>query len=1268
MRRAETLSPTPEGASSRASAAWSDMRIRTRAASDRPLAWALVMAPVLVAVVSGGLLVQVSRTTAGLLERASIAGRMRAADTHVRRQIERIRAGADPEPAALREDARDLGETIDQLARTWDGGRAASVERDEAFESELRQVRQKWTVVSGALGVFASETSGDDERLAARVTLESLGVDFSRDIDRLGQDVERHSRWEQQDHERRIEWLLAVLVASLFAGAVFKHLDLRRLRHDQLELERLSLVAESTGSSVVIADAHGRGLWANDAFLRTTGWESVQKRTLWELVGAEPGSFAYDVLQRATFRRESQTGEYELRRRDGRSFWAAVELMPVRDGDGAGTDLMFMFSDITARVNAAREQFASEARFRSALAVLSEGFLLFGPDGTIVQSNAAALRVLGVSDASAALPSADAGTLRYVHEDGTPMPLEDSPPIQTLRTGRGARGVVVGVDRPSGERTWLSVDTAPFVLPGEGGHGVVVTFTDITARRKAEQSLRVLTRVVEESPTMVMITDPWRKIEYVNPAMERATGFTLAELRGRTPEVMLSDLTPQSTWDSLHEALAQGLPWRGEIHNVARDGTPWLSDSQSFPLHDGRGGISHHVALMRDVTELRRREAELAGAREAALAAARAKSEFLQNVSHELRTPLNGIMGMAELLLSTPLEPGQRGDLLQLRRSAEELLDVVTHLFEYATSESPDAGVNVFAFRLRDVLTEVEAALASEAEAAGLRWRLDVAPDVPDAVRGAASRLRRVLLSLASNAVKFTEEGEVELRVRRAGGDETQVRLHFAMRDTGIGIAPERQTEIFEAFSQVDGSHTRRYGGIGLGLALASRLVQQMGGRMEVASTPGVGSTFGFEIALPLALESELAPPSAERRPLGNARVLVLTAQAPGRAALRSALERAGADARVMSAGDDVAGELARAVREGRPHRAVVIDTRDGGFDGFAAFARLASAGAARPPVVLFSAAQQPGEADRCRALGIAGYLSPPSRETDLVEALRFLMPAPAPNEAPKPMLTPQTLRAERARRRVLLVDDNAVNRRVASRLLERWGYEVGVAVDGRDAVEQFAGAAWDALLMDVQMPEMDGIEATRRIRELEAERGLARTPVLALTAHTLDADRLAVLEAGMDDLVPKPILPDDLMATLQRHLPDAPVAADPTAAPPPLAEVLDWNAAVAKLDGDEDLFAQLLHIFEADAGDLRRNLESAGASGEPARIERTAHALRTAAATISARRVRDLAGEIEGLAQDRRVDDAIARLDTLWRELSQLVDALGARREQEAA
>jgi PAS domain S-box-containing protein len=913
----------------------------------------------------------------------------------------------------------------------------------------------------------------------------------------------------------------------------------------------------------------------------------------------------------------------------------------------------------------------SEARFRSALAALNEGFLIFDADGSIIECNDEFVRItgypremmVGATAGEVSRRIARLGIAHPVQADGTPLRQHEDPVAVTMLTGRACSEAVYGIHRPSGERRWISTNTAPFELPGSDRPGVVATMADITERRRAEDKVRLLTSVVADSPTIVLITDAADRIEYVNDAFSVRTGWTLEEVCGRTPEFMLSDLTLPETWAELMSALGSGGAWRGEVHNTTRSGETWLASSQVYVLRGADGRVTHHVALLQDITGQRHREDELTRVREAALSAARAKNEFLQNMSHELRTPLNGILGMSELLLQTSLDVEQRADLVQLRRSGEDLLTVINHLFDFARIESGGAARESVPFRLGGCIREVQAALASAAEARGLTWAVHVDDELPDTRVGDVGALRRVLLCLVSNAVKFTEQGEVTLSVRTHDATGSGANVWFEMRDTGIGIAAERQAQIFEAFEQVDGSTTRKYGGVGLGLALATRLVRHMGGVLEVESVPGRCSSFSFAVPLEVAAEGLEGPGVAAAvspivPALAGSRVLLVVARMPARAATLAALERAGAtvDVTRVADGPEAAARLL-AEAHASPYRAIVLDERDGGHHAFDFALRLRRAlGGVLPAALLFTSAGERGDAARCRELGITGYLASPAGDDDLVEALRHVRPA---TTAPAPLVTRHLLREGFAKRRVLLVEDNPVNRKVASRMLDRSGYDVTVAVEGAEAIDRFREASWDIVLMDVQMPGMDGLEATRRIRELERAGGLHRTPILAVTAHTLDSDRSAVLEAGMDDLVPKPIQADHLFATMQRYLADAPAAPFAATAPLALEDVIDWQDALERMDGDAAIMEQILRIFLEDCPNIMQRLEEARASGDAVQLERAAHGLKGASGTISARHVEPLAREVERLARTGRLSEAHDRFEDLRREMLRLMKVL---------
>ena len=700
---------------------------------------------------------------------------------------------------------------------------------------------------------------------------------------------------------------------------------------------------------------------------------------------------------------------------------------------------------------------------------------------------------------------------------------------ETISSGRVWHGEVCNRAK-GGHHYWVRATIAPLLGADGRPEQYIAIRTDITARKAAEErleeQLHLMEEILEAIPLPVYIKDCDGRYLRLNRAFEAFFQIRREDYLGRTLHDLLppEDARIHAERDAALFAVAGTQTYEASVHS--RDGDRHDTIYRKATLTRPDGSVFGLLGAIIDITDRKAAEVALQEAKEVAEAANRAKSQFLANMSHEIRTPMNGIIGMTELALDTRLDDEQREYLGIVRSSADALLGLINDILDFSKIEAGKLLVECIPFDLHHVLGETLKPLALRALEKRLELVCDIAADVPEHVLGDPGRLRQILVNLVGNAIKFTDLGEIALEVRLTSGKA----IHFAVRDTGIGIPEEKQAQIFEAFTQEDSSTTRRYGGTGLGLSISARLAELMGGRLSVESEPGKGSTFHVVLALPANPEGPppLAPPAA----LSGRRILVVDDNATNRKIVANTVERWGMICTATADGNDALLLL----RTAPPFDAAILDAHMPEIDGFAlAIAIHEQMGLASPPLLLLTSGAHRGDARRCRDCGIAAYFPKPVAARDLAGALSRLFGAdPPPIHRESGLVTRHSLREGERTLNVLLVEDHPINQKLACSLLEKWGHRVEIAGHGAHALDLIeSGRQFDIVLMDMQMPVMGGIEATERIRCMEIERGWPRIPIVAMTANAMQSDREACLAAGMDDYLAKPIRAADLAAVL---------------------------------------------------------------------------------------------------------------------------------------
>jgi two-component system sensor histidine kinase/response regulator len=846
----------------------------------------------------------------------------------------------------------------------------------------------------------------------------------------------------------------------------------------------------------------------------------------------------------------------------------------------------------------------------------------------------------------------------------------------------------------AGNPIWVSTTKVPWRNDKGKVIGLVGIGRDITQQKKQQSELTrekvYLETLIRNSPVAIVVLDNEERILSCNPAFETLYGYKSREVIGALLDPLI---TTEETLSEAKQYTQQVM--KTTLHAISkrrrRDGS--LVDTEIFGLpvfiDDEKVGA---LALYHDISELVR-------ARQEAEQANRTKSEFLANMSHEIRTPLNGVIGMLELALDTSLTGEQRDYLQTSLQSAEALLALLNDILDFSKIEAGRLELEKINFNLRNTVEDVAFTMAKRAQDKGLEMACLVHPDLSSELHGDPGRLRQILVNLVGNALKFTHQGEIVIRAEPIEETANNATIHFSVQDTGIGIPNERQALIFERFTQADGSTTRKYGGTGLGLTISKQLVEMMGGKIGLDSTPGVGSTFWFDIKFTKQpLEKKVtAPLTPGPANLTQARILVVDDNQTNRVILTKNAEALGSRVDAVASGAKALESLRNAHRTGDPYHVVLLDMQMPGMDGEQTARAIKSDPAVKDAkIIILTSMGQRGDAPRLEALGCSGYLLKPVKQQLLFDAV---IQALGHQEPLSGLITRHSLSEQRKLGlRLLLAEDNSINQKLAVALLQKAGYSVDAVETGALAFEKVKTASYSAVLMDVQMPEMDGFEATQHIREWEHDHDL-HIPIIAMTAHAMQGDRERCLAAGMDDYVTKPLEPKVLFSALDRWVQghanaehaepvedyssardvlssefteglfgdSAPSASHGIDEAAPVSQVspstntlpVDLDAALHRFGGDRQFMMEMFKEYKDHLRDRIRDIRAASDDHDENRLCRLAHNLKGISLNFSVDPLAAIALKLEELGRREDLTDAPALVAQLDAEVSRLEEYL---------
>ena len=1005
--------------------------------------------------------------------------------------------------------------------------------------------------------------------------------------------------------------------------------------------EQLRALVESAPEAILIYDVDEQKFVRankNAARLFHLGLDELLQTSPWQLSpptqpdGQDSKELAKYYIQRAL---QGKTVSFEWTHRTAKGRDIPCEVMLTRLPSRGRRLLRASVFDITQRKTAERELRYERYLLRSLLDNIPDSVYFKDEHSRFLRVSKGLADKFGLASPADAIGKTD---FDFFSEEHARQAREDE--LEVMRTGQPILGKTEKETWTDGHVTWSSTTKLP--LRDRNGK-VIGTFgitRDITELHRAEEALAQerdrLVTLMDALPDLIYVKDVDGKFVLANRALADFLGVASAQvLYGKTTRDFLpADLAEDFMKEDL-AVISSGRPLINRESLVTdQSGNELWFLTTKVPLRDANGEITGVVGIDRNITDRKKAEEQLRRAKEAADAASRAKSDFLANMSHEIRTPMNAILGMTELLLIDPdVTPNQREYLEVISSAGQSLLSLINDILDLSKIEAGRLELDVIPFSLQETVGDAVKSLAVRSHDKGLELACRIAGDIPATVRGDPTRLRQVLINLVGNAIKFTEEGEVVVEVTRLEEKNGRIGVQFQVRDTGIGIAPDKIDHVFQKFQQADTSTTRRYGGTGLGLAIASRIVEAMGGSITVESEPGKGSTFAFDA------QFEIVPQAAPATsPLSSqTRILVVDDNATNRRILRETLENFGASVEAVDSAEAAWQQLQASRTSGQPFTMLITDVHMPEIDGWSLVERVRRDEHWRSlPIILLTSGHRLPERTTDVDFSRETCLLKPIKASELLHAIAERLGEETPQAIPS--TTPRPLLHATRHLKILLAEDNPVNQKLAVAMLERLGHTVTLAENGYAAIAARQAEPFDLILMDVQMPELDGIEATRAIREWEEQTSAPRVPIIALTAHALRSDRDACLAAGMDEYLSKPVRRDELQAALDRL---AGKAGETIETEPPALGGIDWISALEAAGNDQALLMDVIDAVLTEVPRFRHDITSALARSDAALLQRAAHSLKGSLAFLGAGSIVDLARRLEELGREANLVEA---------------------------